>query len=159
MATQYTAGLTVGQLLTAGTMNSIGAPWETFTPTWRALTTNPSLGNGTLAGRYTQIQKLVHAQVALVMGSTTTFGSGIYTFDLPIVSTTPFYNFAALGTGTIFDVSASNAYVISANYQNGATGYVTLRFTGAANGDVKNTAPFTFATGDIITFDITYQAA
>jgi hypothetical protein len=33
MATQYTAGLTTGEVLTAATMNSIGAAMETWTPT------------------------------------------------------------------------------------------------------------------------------
>jgi hypothetical protein len=159
MATQYTAGLTVGQVLTAATMNSIGAAWETYTPTWTAATTNPAIGNGFIAGRYVQIQKLVHAQIAITMGSTTTYGSGVYYFGLPITSKSAYYNFAALGVGTVFDVSTANAYVVSANYQTGATGYVSLRFTGGGNGDVTNTAPYTFATNDIITLNVTYEAA
>jgi hypothetical protein len=140
-------------------MNSIGAAWETYTPTWTAAITNPAIGNGFIAGRYVQIQKLVHAQISITMGSTTTYGSGVYYFGLPITSKTAYYNFAALGVGTIFDVSTANAYVVSANYQTGATGYVSLRFTGAGNGDVTNTAPYTFATNDIITLNVTYEAA
>ena len=32
MATQWTAGTTAGQILTAATLNTIGAAWETWTP-------------------------------------------------------------------------------------------------------------------------------
>jgi len=42
MATQYTAGLTAGQVLTAATMNQIGAAWETWTPALTASNTNPT---------------------------------------------------------------------------------------------------------------------
>ena len=159
MATQWTAGLTDFTTLPAATLNTIGAAFETYTPTWQAATTNPAIGNGFIAGRYVQVQKLVHAQISITMGSTTTYGSGVYYFGLPITSKTSYYNFAALGVGTIFDLSAANAYVVSANYQTGATGYVSLRFTGATNGDVTNTAPFTFANTDIITLNVTYEAA
>jgi len=53
MATQWTAGTTSGQVLTAATLNTIGAVWETWTPALTASTTNPNLGTtGTSVGRY-----------------------------------------------------------------------------------------------------------
>lgn len=58
MATQYTAGLTTGQVLTAATMNQIGAVWETYTPTVTA-----SSGTFTTltinSARWARIQKLI----------------------------------------------------------------------------------------------------
>jgi len=60
MATQWTAGTTSGQVLTAATLNTIGAATETFTPT---IVGNGggsvTINNGTLTGNYFRIQKLV----------------------------------------------------------------------------------------------------
>ena len=51
MATQWTAGTTAGQVLTAATLNTIGAATQSYTPAWTGSTTNPVLNNGTLTGR------------------------------------------------------------------------------------------------------------
>ena len=160
MATQYTAGLTTGEVLTAATMNSIGAAWETFTPTWTGSSTNPVIGNGTLVGKYLRIQKLVIAQYAIVAGSTTTFGSGVYEFSYPITPLAFQYAYVAIGGGYILDSSAANAYTVAANPRNGSTTKFGLRYTGAGFfGDVQNSTPFTFANTDVITFTIEYEAA
>ena len=55
--------------------------WTAYTPTWTAATTNPSIGNGTLAGRYTQIGKTCVLVIGLTAGSTTTYGSGNWSFS------------------------------------------------------------------------------
>jgi len=60
--------------------------WTTYTPTWTAGGTNPSLGNGTLIGRYTRVGRTITFQVNLTMGSTTTYGSGGYEFALPVLA-------------------------------------------------------------------------
>ncbi|SED27286.1 hypothetical protein SAMN05216532_4024 [Streptomyces sp. 2231.1] len=88
----------VGEVVSAATMNQeirdqfntfFGA-WTVYTPTWTASTTNPSLGNGSITGRYMKIGRSVFVHIQLTMGSTTTFGSGNYNFSLP---------FAAASTG------------------------------------------------------------
>ena len=159
MATQWTAGLIDNTTLPASTLNTIGAAWVTFTPTWTAATTNPTLGNGSLSGRYCQINKLVRAEYYLVMGSTTTFGSGIYQFSFPLTAQTPLGLYSNLGSGVAFDISAANAYTLAANYLNASTSHFTGRFTGVGNGDLTAIAPFTFANTDILTYSIIYEAA
>ncbi len=57
MATQYTAGLTT-QVLTSAIMNSIGATWETWTPTVTASAGTITSATVTLA-RYARIQNIV----------------------------------------------------------------------------------------------------
>ena len=57
--------------------------WQSYTVSWTAATTNPSIGNGTLSGRYTQIGKTVIGSISLTMGSTTTYGTGAWSFSLP----------------------------------------------------------------------------
>lgn len=55
----------------------------TYTPTWTASTTNPTLGNGTLSGRYWRNGPIVKGAINLTIGSTTGLGSGNYTWQLP----------------------------------------------------------------------------
>ena len=63
--------------------------WQAYTPLWTGSTTNPVIGNGTLAGRYALIGKTVHFIVFVLWGSTTTGGSGywIWTLPLPVTGT------------------------------------------------------------------------
>ncbi|MEU3654457.1 hypothetical protein AB0E67_16810 [Streptomyces sp. NPDC032161] len=60
--------------------------WTAYTPAWGAATTAPSLGNGTLTGRYQVAGRTCHVALRLVPGSTTAMGSGAYTFGVPFVS-------------------------------------------------------------------------
>ena len=50
--------------------------YDTFTPTWTAPTTDPAIGNGTLEGWIMQTNDFRIVSIRIVMGSTTTFGSG-----------------------------------------------------------------------------------
>ena len=94
MATQYTGGLSTGQVLTAATMNSIGATWETWTPTISASTGTFTTVSVNLA-RYGRIGKLVYGQIDVSITSLGT-ASGILIFTLPITSTST--NFNAMGS-------------------------------------------------------------
>jgi len=154
MATQYTAGLTTGQVLTAATMNSIGATWESFTCAWTGSITNPAIGNGSITASYAQINKLLIVSVIVVSGTTTTFGSGNYKFSMPvsIVQGQP-----TMGWGVVLDASAGyasyNANTIISTSATTVELYTTNGLTpiGAAS-------PVTFAANDQIRFTIVGQA-
>ncbi|MET9517044.1 hypothetical protein [Streptomyces sp. NPDC002994] len=81
----------VGETVSAAIMNqeirdqfnSMFAAWTSFTPTWTGATTNPSLGNGTLVGRYMKIGRTCKVSMILTIGSTSTFGSGNLRLSLP----------------------------------------------------------------------------
>jgi len=113
MATQWTAGTTSGQVLTAATLNTIGAAWETWTPVWTASTTNPVIGNGTISGSYCRFNKTVIAEGAIIMGSTTTYGTGTYRISLPF-GTAVSVN-GSVGYATLFDASAG--YIAYTGFQ------------------------------------------
>ncbi|MEU8316622.1 MULTISPECIES: hypothetical protein [Actinomycetes] len=66
--------------------NSMFAAWTTYTPTWTGATTNPAIGNGSLVGRYMKVGRRVDLHIDLVCGSTTTYGSGAWTFGLPFTA-------------------------------------------------------------------------
>jgi hypothetical protein len=69
-------------------INSNMAPgWTSYTPTWTAATTNPVIGNGTITGQYRRSANsdIVHWWLRILIGSTTTFGSGVYRFGIGTV--------------------------------------------------------------------------
>jgi len=65
------------------TYYKVPGAWTSYTPSWTASTTNPVLGNGTIVGRYSKIGRQVVFHVNLTTGSTTTYGSGSYSFTMP----------------------------------------------------------------------------
>jgi hypothetical protein len=85
---------TVGETVPAATMNteirdqfnSMFDAWTGWTPTWTGATTNPVLGNGTMTGRYMKWGRTCHVSMEIVMGSTTTYGSGAWSFTLPFTA-------------------------------------------------------------------------
>ena len=155
MATQWTAGTTSGQVLTATKLNTIGAAWETWTPTWTGSTTNPAIGNGFIGGSYCRINKTVIADGYIIAGSTTTYGTGTYRISVPIspmVSTN-----GLVGYATIFDASAGYISYSGVASQVSTT-LVEFRL-GAASNIFAPTVPVTMANSDQFRFQIIYQAA
>ena len=155
MATQWTAGTTSGQVLNASTLNTIGAAWETWTPVWTASTTNPVIGNGTISGSYTRINKLVIAEGAIIMGSTTTYGTGTYRISLPF-GTAVLTN-GAVGYATLFDASAGYIAYTGLSTQS-STSVFEFRI-GNGLGQFQPTVPITLANADQFRFTFIYQAA
>lgn len=70
-------------ILSAVELNLSGGAWVGYTPTLTATTTNPTIGNGSIIGRYHQIGKTVFFDMEFVFGSTSNAGSGNYAFSLP----------------------------------------------------------------------------
>lgn len=156
MATQYTAGLTAGQILTAATMNQIGAVWETWTPALTASVTNPTLGTGsTAAGRYGRINKTVFGQLTIQFGTAgTNAGSGFYFVSLPIAAQA---GNVVVGQGYAFDNSASlvrHVVVLTDNANR-----VGLWIDNATNFALASGNPWAWAASDVIRFSFEYEAA
>ena len=136
----------------------VGA-WQSYTVSWTADTTNPSIGNGTLVGRYTQIGKTCVLVIALTAGSTTTFGSGNWSFSLP--------KNAKYTTGISFYGVAHLRNSGTANYERIAQIAPTLSttvinmFTDPTPGSnslyISSTVPFTWGDGDSLGIEITYE--
>lgn len=97
MATQWTANVSAGQILTAAKLQEIGAAWETYTPAVFAQSgTITTLG--TRLGKYTRINKLVlvHFDVSIVTNGT---GGTWINIGKPLTSVAPFGT-NAVGFGT-----------------------------------------------------------
>lgn len=156
MATQWTAGLVDGTPLPAATLNQLGAVSESFTPTWTSSGTQPSLGNGTLTGRYFRIQKLVFVQTLLICNTTTTFGTGEYRFAVPVTARAGLFGYFSVGTVRVYDQSAVTTYYGQASFYASATTYMNAYI---GNSLITQTAPMTFASGDEIQMTYWYEAA
>ena len=103
MATQWTAGTTSGQVLTAATLNTIGAAWVDYTPTLtQGVTVTKTVGHA----RYCQFQKTIVVELYMICTSTGTAGQAVVV-GLPF---TPKNNGAYLGGGFIYDASTNVMY-------------------------------------------------
>lgn len=137
---------------TVNAVNLISAPAVTFTPTWTASTTNPTIGDGTLRGWYSRSGSMVSATYEIIMGSTTTFGTGNYAFSLPRMSASPSVH---VGSAYCTDASAANACTIGVvQVLAGSPG--TARLQGTGTGIWNPTTPITWASGDTLRFTVTY---
>jgi len=130
--------------------------WNSFTTSWTAATTNPAIGNGTIASSYSQIGKIVNFRIVLTAGSTTTFGTGFYGFTVPVTAAA-----AAAGSyttiGNTLALDFSSTLVYEATTCLATTTSLIVRYQTA--GLLAPTAPVTFAVSDIIVINGTYQAA
>ena len=64
-------------------MDSFPWNWTAYTPTWTAVTSNPSVGNGTLTSAYMLYGSTCFLSIYLAFGSTTSGGKGAWSFTLP----------------------------------------------------------------------------
>lgn len=151
MATQWTAGTVSGQVLTAATMNTIGAAWEAFTPT---LVQGVAVGKTVNYAKYCQIQKTVFVQVWL-----TATGAGLggtVVVGLPAIVPVSQTNVRVLGSLFLFDAAPGIFYQGSAMVQ----GNTLVGFGyGSTNNMGANTPAFTIAAGDVISYSISYEVA
>ena len=135
--------------------------WQSYTPTWTAATTNPSIGNGTLTGRYIVIGKLCTYVLGLVTSTTTTYGSGDWAFSLPINAVnTAGINF--YGVAHIRKAGTANYERIAQIAPYLSTSVINLFIDptqGSNSTKISATDPFTWGNGDSIGFEITYEVA
>jgi hypothetical protein len=130
--------------------------WTTYTPTW----TNLTVGNGTVAFAYTQINKLVHVNGRFTLGSTSSVGNNPI-FTLPVARHTSALELlgtgflADTGTGTYLampfgSITTTSCYLFRADHTVGST---------VIEGGITATSPMTWTTNDEIYVNLTYRAA
>ncbi|MFJ8110420.1 hypothetical protein [Streptomyces sp. NPDC096132] len=131
--------------------------WTSYTPTWTAVTTNPVLGNGSISGKYIKVGRLVIFKITLIPGSTTTFGSGAYTWSLPVAAAGS--SIDDLGTARL---TGSSTYIGQCIVGTGGT-TVTATFPTAANASIaanmSPTTPATFANTNVLRLAASYESA
>lgn len=133
--------------------------WTSYTPTLTASTTNPT--NWTQTGYYMRAGKLVICRFLLVAGASMTAGSGTYRIALPVAAATT-TSFVQLGVALCFDSSAGAMLKPNCDLDTSVS-YFTLAYPATwPSGTltrVTNTAPWTWATNDLIQATLVYEAA
>lgn len=133
--------------------------WQDYTPTWDADSSSPSIGNGTIEGRYVQHGDIVHAQIELTIGSTTTLGSGTWFFTLPVTALTG----ASKRLGTALCVDSGSGFIAGICKPRSTTtiGAIIVDPTDsdAYTPEAHASYPISWATGDQLNMSITYEAA
>lgn len=128
--------------------------WDTYTPTWGA-SSAPSLGNGTLLGRFRRDGTTFHVDIQLTWGSTTTGGTGIWTFSLPSGVAVNSSVYAKIA-GFIYDGTNVQPAVGYA----AASGTVFQVVSGAGTGTgITATTPFAWANGHILSIGGSFEIA
>ena len=138
---------------------SYGSPpdfpaWFNFTTIWTGTITNPVLGDGTLSSRFNINNGLLSFLGVLVMGSTTTLGSGnwYFSFPLPSAGTTRYY-----GVGYVRDAGIAN-YLFTTQITGGDLEfrYWIDMTPGANNSFINPTFPIAWGAGDNVAWQIQY---
>lgn len=134
--------------------------YTAYTPVWTSDGTAPALGNATVTAVYKKVGRFVHYIGKVVMGSSSTYGTGSYSFSLPYTQSTNQLTVALGGIAYLFDSSAT-AYMLATPLLTAANKFIITypatyggTYTGAGQ-----LAPWTWATSDQITWNITYEAA
>ena len=126
---------------------AVGDDWTSDTSWgWHGAVSDPAIGNGTKAGRYKTIGKTTYFALSITMGSTTTFGSGLWDVGIPGGGT----------SGAIIQSVAATAYDTSGAAYWCGTGYIAA--SAGAIGHIASPTgtpfasgtPFTWASGDVL---------
>ncbi|MFE9432844.1 hypothetical protein [Streptomyces sp. NPDC006640] len=139
------------------TYQKVLGAWVTYTPTWTGSGSNPSLGNGTLVGKYCKLGRQVTVHINLTPGNLTTYGSGNYNFALP---------FTAANNGCSWVL---NAHLLGSDRWMGqliispaattAAPFFNLSTTNSRIDFMTPTRPETFANGSQLRITGTYESA
>lgn len=153
--TTFNAGTGLGATALNTNLRDFGlafGPWSTYTPT----VTGWTLGNGSVSGAYLQVQKTVLFRARFTYGSTSAV-SGPLTMTLPVGCTLP-----AGGPHYVFDAFATSNttwYQMFSRADSGTTFTVHYLGTNSAITNPTSTAPFTWASGNIVEVNGVYEAA
>jgi hypothetical protein len=153
-ATSFTGSLT-------GSVNGAvidNTAWVSYTPSWTANSSNPVIGNGTITGQYKVIGKTCFVRGNIVMGSTTTFGSGEWYVSMPFTAS---HADAILMTANLLDNGSAwyNAVLNGARAGFNFKTAIQYQATGGTANDVNSTQPFTWANSDRFLWNGSYEIA
>lgn len=140
---------------TAATGLKYSADWTTYTPVWSSAGTQPVIGNGTLQGTYLRVGKLTQVLINFKAGSTTTFGTGAWTFTLPFAFKTLGTGLTSVPIGGYIEDLNTFAYRVDGMYSDG-TACEPISNLGVS---LSNTSPMTWANGDFFNLQLMMAVA
>lgn len=142
--------------LTSGQSGSTWA-WQTYVPTYGG--GGITVGNGIVVAKWILIGKTVHFKYKLTFGSTTSISSSP-TITLPIASTNDYdISTGQIGNSQLLDSSATTAYPAFPLWGSATTFKLIGLDISNVRYEITATAPFTWATGDILFVTGMYEAS
>jgi hypothetical protein len=153
----FTGDLTItGSLILSG--SNITTAWTSYTPDWTAASSNPAIGNGTIEGYYKIIGKTCFVRGNIVIGSTTTFGTGEWYVSMPFTASNAdgiLMTANLLDNGTAWYNAVMNGARAGFNYK----APIQYQAVGGTANDVNPTQPFAWATSDRFIWNGSYEIA
>ena len=137
-------------------------PWTAYTPTLYGSTTNPTIGNGSITGRYVNIGATIIGEIRIIAG-TAGFNRGAGTYSVSLPTAGVIENFQPVGQVVMRDEGPGITYFGTAIFNNNNTGRVELfMHSQVAEYDegiaVTASTPFLFSSNDKILIQITYES-
>jgi hypothetical protein len=147
-----------GSVIIPGSTIPIDTAWTSYTPQWTSGGTFPVLNNGTATGAYKVIGKTCFVRGIIVMGTTTTYGTGAWLISLPIT--------ASLAQSILIPAVMLNSGVawysgLVNGGRIGNTSKAEIQWqTAAGTADpLSATVPFTWGSADAFSFNGSYEIA
>lgn len=152
-------GIAAGAITPEKLVSGNGTSWtlQTWTPSW----TNLTIGNATVNAKYCRIGNLVFFRLKLVWGNTTSATASAVRFSLPVNLNSVYSDNDIIAYGSCLDVGIA-AYFSWARFATASTLDVMVGAAGSTyltQNNMTSTAPFTWATGDILNLSGTYEVA
>ena len=138
------------------------SPWTAYTPVLYGSTTNPTIGNGSITGRYVNIGATIIGEIRIIAG-TAGFNRGAGTYSVSLPTAGVIENFQPVGQVVMRDEGPGITYFGTAIFNNNNTGRVELfMHSQVAEYDegiaVTASTPFLFSSNDKILIQITYES-
>jgi hypothetical protein len=139
--------------------NTVLGTYTSYTPTFL----NVTAGNGTTTGAYCRVNNLVHYYGSFTLGTTSAVTAGM-SVNLPINLNADIATLRqTFGTASFYDLSALVTYAGVGMYNASVTSMFLMVHNAAGSylqpQNANNVAPMTWATGDVINFNLYYRAA
>lgn len=137
-------------------------PWTTYTPAWGATVTDPTLGDGSITGRYANIGATIIGEIRIVAGvNGFDRGEGNYTITLP--TNAVYENLQPVGQVFVRDEGPGTTYVGTAAFANNQNDRVQLFLHSQVSAydeavAVAHNTPFLFGSNDRILVQILYES-
>lgn len=123
-----------------------------FDMTWTSSGTAPTLGNGTKTSDYEIQRNMCFIQFTIVMGSTTTYGTGTWLFVMPI-------NRVGGSTRNLVGQGADASAGLIRQLMNTWNSAVNIALAPDSAANIGPTVPWTWATSDTIAISGWYRIA
>ena len=138
--------------------SNISNSWTAYTPNWTAASSNPVIGNGSLEGWYKVIGKTCFVRGNIVIGTTTTFGTGEWYISMPFTAS---HADAILMTANLLDNGTAWYNAVVNGARAGFNFKAPLQYQGGAGTalDVNATQPFTWTNTDRFLWNGSFEIA